>query len=121
MSVDRVLQKISEKENSQLPRLIDPETRLDNVTAGPGHRITYHYTILHALGADGNIAKLNGLPATERKDQMCGDKQVQLFFKSGVTVSYQYRTQDGSEEGKIAVAPSDCNSDKPSANLEPKK
>jgi hypothetical protein len=108
MSVDRALEKISARENRKLPQLIDDHTRLDKVTADTGQRFTYHYTMLNGLGVEQNKASFNDLLKPKLKNRACGSEDLKLFFNNGVTISYQYRTQDGHEIGRLDVTPSDC-------------
>lgn len=107
-NIDRVLEKISERENRKLPQVIEKNIRLDKVTADPGAKLTYHYTMLNQLSAEESAAEFNKTLAPQLKTQVCGNKNLEMFFRNGVTVSYTYQTQEGHQIGKVDVAPADC-------------
>lgn len=105
-NIDRALLKISERENASLPRLVIPGTRLDRVSAEPGQRIAYHFTLLNAGGtSNGNRPHR---PDDVVRQEMCGDQHLAMFYKNGVTVEYHYRTGEGSDAGRVDAKPADC-------------
>ena len=51
-SIEQALRKMSDQVNKQMPKVIDRDTRLDNIVAGPGARFSYNYTITSASSRD---------------------------------------------------------------------
>jgi hypothetical protein len=107
-SVDAVLAQVSEQQNRNLPRVLNEDKRLDKVIALPGQHFIRQYTILSDLSGKGSRTELNNSPQASLKNEICSDKSLAMFFKSGVLVTYQYQSQNGKEIGKIDVSPSDC-------------
>lgn len=105
-NIDRALLKISERENAGLPRFVTPDTRLNRVSAEPGQRIIYHFTLLKAAGTY-NDSQPHQLAKVIRQE-MCGDKRLAMYYKNGVTVEYHYQTGLGSEAGRVDAKPTDC-------------
>jgi len=101
--------------NKQLPFTMKQdgnEMRLDRIIAGPGLRYTYIYTIVidkvflnKAYKAD----YIQLMRSQEMRTRVCSSLDMQQsFFKNGVTISYSYRTTDGSVIVNVDITPKDC-------------
>jgi len=86
-SLDRTLENVSAHMNRMTPVTLDADTRLDSVSAGPGHRLSYNYTLTSVQSK--NVRRAG-------------------FLKHGVTISYTYRSADGRNLGGTQFSPSDC-------------
>jgi len=108
ITVDYLI-KMAEQSNKQLPKLIDEDTRLDYIKAGPGLYLTYNYTLV-------------GFPSTSRvpeafflKDmrdrnlsEFCSNQGMLALFKKGTTFVFSYKTADGGFYPNISITPKDC-------------
>jgi hypothetical protein len=105
---ERDLIQVSDKLNKRCPVMVDQETRMDNVTAGPGLVFSYNYTFIKHRSTDVNkqefvSAQRNGLMGT-----VCASPDLAKFLKSNVTVKYVYKGYDGGVIGVIPFSRRDC-------------
>ena len=108
MNVDETLVRMSEKMNRTMPQKVDASTRLDKVSAEPGQRFSYHYTMLDVQGKDVNTANFYKTFRPTLQKKVCGDENLKMFFRNRVTVAYDYQGKDGQEIGKLVFSPKDC-------------
>ena len=106
--LDDVLIKVSEYMNKRMPEIVDPETRLDRVSAEPGAHFSYHYTLLASNSVDVNKASFASTIRAQLKSKLCDRAQIRSFFSHGVTVGYMYQGNDGLPIGGADFAPSSC-------------
>jgi hypothetical protein len=107
-SVDQALVKVSAQMNRRMPVEVDKDTRLDKVSAEPGQQLTYHYTLTSIRSSEVNADEFQRLAKPQLKTRLCNSREMQNFLKSGVTVSYAYRGNDGRGIGQVKFAPSEC-------------
>lgn len=108
IGVDEVLNQLSEKENRQLPRMVNAEMRLDKTVAKPGKHFIRQYTLLNGASAENNRTQFETVIMPDLKNAMCRDQSVNMLLKNGVAVTYQYQSDDAQPIGSIALAPSAC-------------
>lgn len=108
ISVDETLVKMSAQMNKKLPATVDKETRLDRVSAEPGHHFIYHYTLTGLRSADINTGEFPKAIKPQLKSRLCESSEMQNFLKNGVTISYVYRSSDGHPIGGVKFAPNEC-------------
>lgn len=108
IGVGEVLNQLSEKENRQLPRMINAEMRLDKTVAQPGKRFVRQYTLLNDASAESNRTQFDTMLSSDLKDAMCRDPSVNMLLKNGVSVTYQYQSNNAQPIGSIELAPSAC-------------
>ena len=94
--------------NKSLPRLIDPDTRWDRVTPGPGLRLIYTYTLIKQEAGNVDVEKFHaGMQALLRKS-VCSRENMQDLMKNGVKLAYTYRGSDGRFVSLLEVAQAHC-------------
>ena len=93
--------------NATLPVMIDADTRLDS-TWGYGDALRYNYTLVNHTLADLNVKLFNETMAPVIKNSVCSSPDMEIFMDNGVTVTYIYRDNEGSEAGRFVVTPADC-------------
>lgn len=108
VDLDDILQRVSQQMNRRMPEAIDSETRLDRVSAEPGPRFTFHYSLLGLRGSEVNRSEFARTIQSHLAQRLCDSSQVQTFFRHGVTVVYLYRSNDGQALGGIDFAPDSC-------------
>jgi hypothetical protein len=107
-SLDRTLENVSAHMNRMTPVTLDADTRLDSVSAGPGHRLSYHYTLTSIQSKDIKRAEFQKLIRAPLQARLCESPEMSGFLKHGVTISYIYRSADGRNLGGAQFSPSDC-------------
>jgi hypothetical protein len=108
MNVDETLVRISEKMNRKMPQAVDADTRLDKVTAEPGHQLAYHYTMLNIRSKDISTASFYKTFRPTLQKRVCAADDLKMFFRNRVTLAYAYQGKDGEDIGKLAFTPQDC-------------
>lgn len=100
--------------NAMAPRLIDPETRLDEVR-GDRARVQYLYTMLAPAGGEPPTAE----SVASRQPAMlgsahrgaCRGAELALFRSQGATIQHTYRSASGAMLLDLVIAPDDCRTD----------
>jgi len=111
-SLDQTLENVSAHMNRIAPVVLDKDTRLDSVSAGPGHRLSYHYTLTSVQSKDIKRAEFQKLIRAPLQAKLCESPEMRGFLKHGVTISYVYRSADGRDLGGARFTPSDCGYEK---------
>lgn len=91
-----------------LPRQVDPETRLDSVVAGPGRRLSYVYTLVNKPGREVNVEGFNATMQPLLRSSICGKAGMQWLIRNGVTLAYNYKGSDGKFVSMIEILPQHC-------------
>jgi hypothetical protein len=107
-SMDAALSRISAELNRNAPVAYSDDTVLDRVTAEPGHRLTYHYTLLSASREDIGPAEFQKLGRPALRERLCTSPEMHSLLRSGVIVSYAYRGKDGKAIGEAQFSLLDC-------------
>jgi hypothetical protein len=107
-NLDQTLANVSAHLNRDVPITLDADTRLDQVTSEPGHKLTYHYTLTNVESKDIKRAEFLKLVRAPLQARLCESNEMRGFLKRGVTISYQYRSKDGSPLGAARFKASDC-------------
>ena len=98
----------AEELNRSLPRQVDPETRWDRVTPGPGLRLTYAYTLLKQPAAQVDIERFNSGMLTTLQKTACARANMQELMKNGVKLAYTYRGSDGKFVSLLELSAQNC-------------
>jgi hypothetical protein len=106
--LDDVLLKVSEYMNKRMPEQVDPETRLDRVSAEPGAHFSYHYTLVDSASTNVDKANFSSSIRSKVKNSVCASSQIRNFFNHGVTVGYLYQGKDGLPVGGTDFTPTFC-------------
>ncbi len=94
--------------NRSLPRQVDAETRLDQVSAGPGPRLTYSYTLIHRAGVSVDVEQFNAGMQPQLRRSVCSQSNMAGLLRAGVSLAYSYRGSDGKFVSLIEVSPQHC-------------
>lgn len=93
--------------NAMAPMMLNPFTRLDGATVGPGKKFTYKYTLLKQKAAEVDVSKWRQSVVPMLKKDVRASKAMLPLFQQGVTVCYRYHGKDGVLIDEIAIDPSD--------------
>lgn len=107
-NVDQALVGLAAQFNKKTPAMVDQHTRLDKVSAEPGAHLTYHYTLIGMRNAELERADFQAKMRQQLKSRLCSSAEMQNFLKSGVNISYRYKTSDGGPIADFSFSPSDC-------------
>jgi hypothetical protein len=107
-NIDEALANVSVHINRKVPMMVDEETRLDRVTAEPGHRLSYHYTVTAMPKKGMSSAEFVKLIRPTLRERLCTSREMKGFLQNGVTIAYLYRSGDGKPLGATQFAPAEC-------------
>jgi len=105
--LDARLARVAANMNQQLPMMINPETRLDKVTAGPGSQLTCIFTLPNQ---DKSALDLPAFEKTIRQNLINNYKtnsSMDELRAAQVKLDYQYKDKHGEFISEIAVTPKD--------------
>jgi hypothetical protein len=111
-NLDQTLANVSAHLNRSAPLTLDADTRLDRVTSGPGHRLSYHYTLTTVQSKAFKRAEFQKLIREPLQAKLCNSKEMRSFLVRGVTISYDYLGNDGNPLGAARFTASDCGLEK---------
>ena len=103
------LRRIAAESNvtAQLPKMLDEWTRIEEVTAGPGVRFNYNYTLVKQDFEDIDANVVTEV-VTKIRSQACVSKNILTSLKRGVTVTYSYKSRDGKPVLHLEVTRATC-------------
>ena len=94
--------------NQNTPTMIDEETRIDNVSVGPGARLTYHYTFPGYTSQDIDSSWILTNLRTEVKNKVCNSKEMKLSLQYGGIYIFSYSGNDGNIIASFEIDRNDC-------------
>ena len=109
--IEKTLFEVVNDINLTLSKMADKNNRLDSVVAGPGLLITYIFSSPEIFSTDTlrpYVANYLTVKKPQVRNKLCTNPDAAWFFKSGITVRYQYFFADGVYMGSINVTPKDC-------------
>jgi len=104
--INEELLDVANFENKRAPFMIDKNIRLDMVKA-MDRKMIYNVTLVNRVASEFNSGALNQM-ALMQKDNVCLLKDMESFFKAGVTFEYRYRGRMGGELFNLSISPEDC-------------
>lgn len=107
-NLDQTLENVTAHLNRDVPITLDADTRLDRVTAEPGHKLSYHYTLTSIQSNHIKRSEFQKLIRGPVQARLCESTEMRGFLKHGVTISYNYRGLDGRPLGALRFKASDC-------------
>ena len=105
---DSALAKEAQKLNLQLPKMIDPETRLDKVIAAPNKNVTYQHTMVNYAEGEIDLAYFYSVYKRDLMSRVCANEGMKPMIAAGVQVAYVYKTKDAKHIGTIRVNAAEC-------------
>lgn len=99
--------------NKQLPMMVDPYTRLDKMTAGPGTQLTYLYTLPDSMSYDVNRKWITTDVKPKVTKGVCAEKDMRKLLKLGATLVFAYKGKDDVAINHFQIREGDCQVIKP--------
>lgn len=106
--VESALHKLGNELNKNTPRQIDENTRWDTTMAGPGRKLTYHYTFLGGKSNQIDKAIFREYMTGRLKGSVCSSPDTDVFFQNDVTVLFRYEAADQVFIATLEFTPSSC-------------
>ncbi len=104
----KYLQTIANKINEKVPMVVDPDTRLDKVTAPQESRLKYHYTLTNIKSTQYKPQDvLKSIKSSSLKNY-CESEKLKGFRLNGVSLEYQYKFSDNINLGTFVNSPKEC-------------
>ncbi|WP_013321122.1 hypothetical protein [Gloeothece verrucosa] len=94
--------------NQQLPKMIDPDTRLDSTQGGPGRQLSYNLTLVNYSSNQINNQKFYQNVSPLVRKEACTHQGTQVLFNNKILIRFNYYGNDGRLISTIEVNSSDC-------------
>lgn len=100
--------RAAEQINRNLPKMIEPNIRMDRAEAGPGYSMSMYYTITnkHSLAVNSSMLREAAYPPL--RDALCNDPLQKMALAEGAIYSYVYTGNDGGVILRLSVDRSAC-------------
>lgn len=106
IQMERQLRATAREMNAEGSKLIDAGTRLDSVSAGPGHQLTYYYSLVNQDADDVDSAAFAQFAQSTLVPSAC--RTTAYLLQRGVRVNYWYLDRSGTGAAKHSVTKEDC-------------
>lgn len=94
--------EIASQTNRAASAAVDPDTRLDGATAGPG-KLTIRYTLVNAAGNGVDTTTFGTRVAPKVKQGSCENSALRALIDEGAVVVLEYRDLKGGPLGTVTV------------------
>lgn len=98
----------AEQSNQRGPVMVDANTRLDHAEAGPGARVTYHYSLPQYSSQDIDSNSLMSSLYPEVRKKTCETKETKVPLGYGGVFSFVYVGNNGVEIARFEIGKKDC-------------
>ena len=105
--LNSVLMRAASELNKNLPMMIDSETRFDS-SVGINKQFRYNYTLINYAAEDLDPSAIQSTMEPKLKNTVCTTKEMEVFVKNNVPVTYAYHGKNGTQVAVITVQPSAC-------------
>ena len=99
--------------NEKLPKMIDPDTRLDHAKFNDYNRLTHYYTLINISSKEGGAyrsAEVAKMATQMAARQNCNTPAMRFLLEQGVILSHSFNANDGAHLMAVDVTRQDCNS-----------
>lgn len=108
-ALDSALMQAASEINANLPMMVDSETRLD-ATVGMNKRFRYNYTLINYSANEIEPKAIVDAMQDKLINNVCTSKEMEVFVKNSIPVTYAYFGKNGKQITVITVSPSQCKS-----------
>ncbi len=106
-AIEEILIETTKKINSQLPIMVDQETRLD-MTICYGKQMHYKYTMVNCAENELDKEAFQNEMATVLVKNQCNNENMVKMLKMGITYYYNYFDKDGILIATIKISKKNC-------------
>jgi hypothetical protein len=106
-AIEEKLIEISKKINSQLPIMVDPDTRIDT-TICYGEKMLYKYTMVNYSENELDKSAFKNEMATMLAKNQCNNGNMVKMLKMGVEYYYVYSDKNGTHIATINISKKNC-------------
>lgn len=106
--VEAQIRAVAEDITRQGPKMVNADTRFDSVTADPGLRLTFNYTLIKLSSNQVLPYAFRNKFAPRVRASNCNLLQLKGFLEYGVTMVYEYRGKDGGSIGSVEINRAIC-------------
>ena len=106
-AIEEILTETSKKINSQLPIMVDQETRLDT-TICYGTQMYYKYTMVNYSKNDLDTEAFQNEMTTMLAKNQCNNENMVKMLRMGVTYYYNYFDKNGILIATINISKKNC-------------
>ncbi|WP_156371497.1 MULTISPECIES: hypothetical protein [unclassified Acidovorax] len=108
--IDKQLAESAEKNSKTLPRMLDPEIRLDRNVTKPGKLVYYFYTLMNIKSPGLDPDRVAKLLRPHHLEDFCSAPEMRIFREHDVKMEHIYSGSDGIQIARIQISPADCTS-----------
>ena len=101
-------QHAAEQLNQGTPKMIDEETRMDNVSVGPGAVLTYHYTFPNYASDEVDAEWVSSELRQSVEQSVCNSLEMKPALQYGGMFKYSYSGSDQKLVGSFMIGRRDC-------------
>lgn len=101
------LQEAADQMNQTHGKMVDDDTRLDHVDAGPGKKMTYTFTIVKHQKGDLNLVTLQKVLRTQLISNYKTKEEMKTLREYNVELCYRYKDKDGEFLFETDITPAD--------------
>lgn len=104
---EKILTEVVKQQQQQLPIMLDPATRIDNITYAD-RTVHYKITLAGYEGRPGEQAYYQSYLTQQINKTLCGQTAYLLMLALGNTITYQYSSSDSNNIAEVTLAPNEC-------------
>lgn len=99
------LAKIANEVNKTCPKMIDQDTRLDNVVAHSNNKFQYNYTLVNLSAETVDTIKFHQLVDANIINNVKSNPDLKIYRDNKTTIGYLYKDFSGNYLMRISVTP----------------
>lgn len=104
----KTINELVKSANANLPAMVDKQTRLDKVVAGPGAQLTYLYTLPDLASSDVSASWITVDVKPKVTRDVCDTPLLRRLLANGATLVYAYKGKDGVDINQFRITDGDC-------------
>lgn len=104
----KTINEMVKSANANLPVMVDKQTRLDKVVAGPGAQLTYLYTLPDLASSDVSASWITVDVKPKVTRDVCDTPLLRRLLANGATLVYAYKGKDGVDINQFRITDGDC-------------
>ncbi|WP_296185874.1 hypothetical protein [Pseudomonas sp. UBA1879] len=104
---EQVLKSVIAEQQKQLPILLDPITRIDNISY-VNHNVVYNITLYGFENRPGERVYYESYLTQQIKEALCSQTAYLLLLELGNTITYSYSSTQAEPITEITFGPETC-------------